>query len=74
MPIALSVYLLGVLIGLCVMRDRFIPRLVTAMLWPIGPLTGVLVMCGLFLVAVVLWPALMVPVAAAVGGVIYLLA
>ena len=74
MPVLLlSVYALGVLVGLFVMRDRFITRLVTALLWPLGPLTGLLVTCGLLVVAVVLWPVLMALVVAAAGGVFYLL-
>jgi hypothetical protein len=71
--IALLVYAVGVLIGLLVMRDRFIPRLVTAFLWPIGPITGIVVVCGLVLVAVILWPLPMLLGAALVGGAVYLL-
>jgi hypothetical protein len=70
---ALVVYILGVLIGLLAMRDRFVTRLVTAALWPIGPLAGVLVVCGLLLVSFVLWPAPMAIGAALVGVAIYLI-
>lgn len=73
MNLALSIYVLGVLIGTIVMRDRFVPRFVTALLWPIGPATGILVVCGLLLVSVILWPAPMLLGAALVGGVLYLL-
>jgi len=72
--IALVGYALGVLIGLAVMRDRFVPRLVTALLWPIGPITAIVVVCGLLLVAVILWPMLMLVSAAVIGGAVYLLA
>lgn len=65
-------YALGAALGLLVMRDRFIARLVTALLWPLGPLTGVLVVCGLLLVSVVLWPVPMLAAAALAGAVIYL--
>lgn len=73
MRIVWLVYALGVLIGLAVMRDRFVPRLVTALLWPIGPMTGIVVVCGLLLVAVILWPTLMLVGAALVGSAVYLL-
>src|SRR5262249_15447842 len=53
MAIASVVYALGVVVGLLVMRDRPITRLVTALLWPIGPVTGLIVTCGLLVVAVV---------------------
>jgi hypothetical protein len=72
--IALIVYALGVLIGLAVMRDRFVPRLVTAVLWPLGPITGIVVVCGLLVVAVILWPVLMLVSAAVITGAVYLLA
>ncbi len=72
--IALVIYALGALIGLLVMRDRLVPRFVTALLWPIGPVTGVVVVCGLLLVAVILWPVPMLLGAALLGGALYLLA
>jgi len=71
--VALLLYALGVVCGLLVMRDRFIPRLVTALLWPVGPLAGVLVVGGLLLVSVVLWPVPMLAAAALAGGLIYLI-
>jgi hypothetical protein len=72
--IALVVYVLGVAFGLLVMRDRLVPRFITALLWPIGPVSFVLVVSGLLIVSVVLWPAPMLLGAAIVGSVLYLLA
>lgn len=69
---ALVIYALGVLIGLLAMRDRLITRLVTAALWPIGPATGLLVVCGLLLVSLVLWPVPMIIGAVLVGAAVYL--
>ena len=69
----LWVYLAGLVVALAVMRDRFIPRLVTAFLWPIGPITGIVVVCCLVLVAAILWPLPMLLGAALVGGAVYLL-
>lgn len=74
MSIVLLVYAVGVLIGLAVMRDRFVTRLVTALLWPVGPITGIVVVGGLVVVAVILWPMVMLVSAALVGGAVYLLA
>jgi hypothetical protein len=71
---ALLVYAAGVLVGLGVMRDRFASRLVTALLWPLGPLAGLVVITGLLVVAVALWPGPMLAGAAAVGVLVYLLA
>jgi hypothetical protein len=70
--IALMLYALGVAIGLLVMRDRFVTRLVTALLWPLGPIAGIAVVAGLLVVAAILWPVLLVG-AALVGGAVYLL-
>ena len=74
MALALLVYGVGILIGLAVMRDPLVPRLVTAALWPLGPATGVVVVCGLLIVAAILWPVHVGVAAAAIGTVIYLIA
>lgn len=73
MSLAVAVYAIGVVIGLLVMRDRLVPRLVTALLWPLGPVAGVLVIGGLLIVTVILWPLTMIAGAAVVGGAWYLL-
>lgn len=72
MSLALLVYGVGALAGLLLVRDRFVPRLVTALLWPLGPLTGAVVVCGLLLVSVVLWPMPMLLAATLLGAAIYL--
>ena len=55
----LLVYLAGVGVGLAVMRDPLPVRLLTALVWPLGPIAFVLVITLLLGVATILWPVLM---------------
>ena len=50
------VYLLGVVIGLIVMRDPWPVRLVTALAWPLGVVALLVVVVILSLASVYLWP------------------
>ena len=61
------VYLVGVIIGLGVMRDPWPVRIATALAWPLGPVAFVIVVSGLLLAAAVLWPLIMIPAAALLG-------
>jgi hypothetical protein len=67
----LALYLGGVAVGIFVVDDRPAMRVLLAVLWPLGPAAFVIVATGLTLVAVVLWPWLMLPVLAALGGLVY---
>ncbi len=55
----LLVYLAGVAVGLAVMRDPLPARLLTALVWPLGPIAFVLVVALLLVVATILWPVIM---------------
>ena len=59
------IYAAGVLIGVLVMRDRWPERIVTALLWPLGPLAFAVVVPILLVAAAILWP---VPVLGATAG------
>ena len=59
-----SVYLLGVVTALAVMRDRWPVRLGTALVWPLGPAAFAVVVTVLLVSSVILWPLLMLPIAA----------
>ena len=69
----LLVYLAGVGVGLAVMRDPLPMRLITALVWPLGPMAFVLVITLLLVVAAILWPPLILGAAALLGGIIWLL-
>ena len=62
------VYLLGVAIGLMVMRDPWPTRIGTALVWPLGPIAFVLVISLLLIVATILWPLLILGSAAVIGA------
>ena len=62
-----SVYLAGVVVALAVMRDPWPARVGTALVWPLGPLAFVVVITILLLASVLLWPMLMLPLAALVA-------
>ena len=68
MIIATAIYLVGVVIGLGVMRDAWPARIITALAWPLGPAAFVLVVSVLLLASLLLWPAVMVPFAAVVAA------
>ena len=69
----LAVYIVGVLIGLAVMRDAWHARLATALVWPLGPIAFVVVLAILLTAAAVLWPAVMLAAAVAVAFVLWLI-
>jgi hypothetical protein len=74
MRIALLIYLAGVIVGLAVMRDRWPVRLMTALVWPLGPIAFVIVTAVLLVTAAILWPVPILGSAALLGTVIYLAA
>lgn len=63
-----GIYLVGVLIGLSVMRDPWPARVGTALVWPLGPAAFVVVVSILLVASVILWPLLMLPAFALLGG------
>jgi hypothetical protein len=67
------VYVLGVAIGVMVMRDPWPARIGTALVWPLGPIAFVLVVSLLLVVAAILWPLLMLAAAALGAGLVWLL-
>jgi hypothetical protein len=67
----LAIYVMGVLIGLVVMRDPIGPRLATALVWPLGPVAFVVVLTLLLAASAVLWPVAVLGTAAVVGAVVW---
>lgn len=61
-----AVYLIGLAIGLGVMRDPWPVRIVTAIAWPLGVLAFVVVLAILSMAAIYLWP---VPILATLAAV-----
>jgi hypothetical protein len=51
-----AVYLIGIAIGLVVMRDPWPSRVVTALAWPLGIVAFVVVLTIMSMAAVYLWP------------------
>lgn len=72
--ILVALYSIGVLVGLVATDDRWPTRLVLSGLWPLGPIAFVLVLSGLTIVAVGLWPLVMLPLLTALGALVYLMA
>jgi hypothetical protein len=68
-----AVYVLGILLGLAVMRDPWPARLATALVWPLGPIAFVLVISLLLVVSAILWPFLILGTAAVVGLILWAL-
>ena len=66
--IPLIVYLVGVVIGLVGMRDRWPARVVTAALWPVGPAAFIVVLVVLSVAAAILWPVPVLGTAALIGA------
>ena len=60
----LFIYIVGVAIGLIVMRDRWLVRVVTAVAWPLGPAAFLFVLTVLLAATVILWP---LPILGAAG-------
>jgi hypothetical protein len=63
----LIVYLIGVVVGLAVMRDRWPARVVTALVWPLGPAAFVAVLAILTVMSIILWPLPILTAAAIIG-------
>ena len=51
-----GIYIVGVAIGLIVMRDPWPSRIVTALAWPLGVIAFVVVATILLLASIYLWP------------------
>ena len=71
--LGLSIYLVGVVWALAVMRDPWPSRVGTALLWPLGPVAFVAVVSILVVAAAILWPLPVLGGAALVGVLAYLL-
>ena len=71
--VLLWLYLAGVVVGVILMRDPLPTRVLTALVWPLGPVAFVLVVSLLLVVATIVWPVTMVGCAAVVGGLVWLL-
>ena len=67
-----AIYLLGVVIGLAVMRDPIGPRLGTALVWPLGPIAFVIVLAILLAASAALWPVAVLGSAAVLGAIVWL--
>jgi hypothetical protein len=67
------IYVLGIALGLAVMRDPWPARVATALVWPLGPIAFVLVIALQLVVAAILWPLLILGTAAAVGLILWAL-
>jgi hypothetical protein len=65
--IAAAIYLAGVVVGLMVMRDRWAVRIGTALVWPIGVLSLLVVTVILLTAAMYLWPVLALAVLALIA-------
>jgi hypothetical protein len=68
----LAVYVLGVVIGLIVMRDPWPTRVVTAVAWPLGIVAFVVVFVILSAAAVYLWPIPMLATLALLAAVVWI--
>lgn len=66
MRVALLIYAVGVIAGLILTDARPLARLVLALAWPIGPLAFVVVVGGLLVAALYLFPVFGAVVAAGV--------
>jgi len=60
----LPIYLAGVVIGLWRVGGRLPTKVALSLLWPIGPLAGILVVAGLLLVSLIAFPRVGLAVAA----------
>lgn len=65
MASVLTVYAVGVVIGLVMTDARPLARLAIAALWPIGPLAFAAVICTLIVTAAVVFPLVGVAIGAA---------
>jgi hypothetical protein len=69
----LGLYLAGVAAGVILMRDPLPTRVLTALVWPLGPVAFVLVVSLLLVVAAIVWPVTMLGLAAVLGGLVWLM-
>ena len=69
----LTIYVLGVVVALGVMRDPWPARVGTALVWPLGPLAFLVVVAVLIAAAAMLWPVPVLGSALIVGTLLYLL-
>jgi hypothetical protein len=69
----LWLYLAGVGVGLAVMRDPPIARLLTALVWPLGPAAFLVVVPALLVLATIAWPLRMLPLVVVVAILAWLL-
>ena len=67
----LTIYVIGLLIGLVVMRDPIGPRLATALVWPLGPVAFIAVLTVLVIASAALWPVTVLGLAAVVGALVW---
>jgi hypothetical protein len=65
--VLLAIYVTGVVIGLGVMRDPWTERIGTAVLWPLGILSLVVVAVTMIAAALYLWPILLLGLIPAVA-------
>ena len=65
MPVVLSIYIAGVAVGLLFTDGSLWARIALALAWPIGPLAFVVVVTGLLVAALYLFPVFGAVVAAA---------
>jgi hypothetical protein len=70
--LSIAVYFAGVALALVVMRDDWATRVVTALVWPLGPMALVVVVSMLVAASVILWPVPVLGLAAVASAVIYL--
>jgi len=71
MGVSIGLYLLGLALGLAIMRDPWPTRLITAALWPLGPAAFVLVFVTLVLAAAYLWPLPILGAVALAGALVW---
>ena len=70
MPL-LILYVVGVVFGLAVMRDRLPARVATALVWPLGPMAFIVVVTVLLVVAAILWPLPVLGAAALISALLF---
>ena len=68
----LAIYVIGIAIGMLVMRDRWPERVVTAVAWPLGPLAFAVVVLTLAAASIYLWPIPMLATIAVLLGAWYI--
>ena len=67
----LTIYVIGIVIGLVVMRDPIGPRLATALVWPLGPVAFIDGITILVIASAALWPVTVLGLAAVVGALVW---